>query len=34
MEPVDPTEAPNYYKVINEPMGKFINSPVASENFC
>jgi nucleosome-remodeling factor subunit BPTF len=28
MEPVDPTEAPNYYKVINEPMGKFINSPL------
>jgi len=28
MEPVDPTEAPNYYKVINEPMGKLINSPL------
>lgn len=23
MEPVDPTEAPDYYKVIKEPMGKF-----------
>lgn len=22
MEPVDPTEAPDYYKVIKEPMGK------------
>lgn len=23
MEPVDPEEAPDYYKVIKEPMGKF-----------
>jgi hypothetical protein len=23
MEPVDPNEAPDYYKVIKEPMGKF-----------
>lgn len=23
MEPVDPTEAPDYYKVIKEPMGKW-----------
>lgn len=23
MEPVDPTEAPDYYKVIKEPMGKY-----------
>lgn len=23
MEPVDPDEAPDYYKVIKEPMGKF-----------
>lgn len=28
MEPVDPNEAPDYYKVIKEPMGKdfFIHS--------
>lgn len=25
MEPVDPNEAPDYYKVIKEPMGKFNN---------
>lgn len=24
MEPVDPNEAPDYYKVIKEPMGEFI----------
>lgn len=24
MEPVDPAEAPDYYKVIKEPMGKTI----------
>lgn len=24
MEPVDPNEAPDYYKVIKEPMGKLI----------
>jgi len=23
MEPVDPNEAPDYYKVIKEPMGKY-----------
>lgn len=23
MEPVDPNEAPDYYKVIKEPMGEF-----------
>lgn len=23
MEPVDPNEAPDYYKVIKEPMGNF-----------
>lgn len=23
MEPVDPTEAPDYYKVIKEPMGEY-----------
>lgn len=23
MEPVDPTEAPDYYKVIKEPMGTY-----------
>lgn len=25
MEPVDPDEAPDYYKVIKEPMGKNYN---------
>ena len=25
MEPVDPNEAPDYYKVIKEPMGKNIS---------
>jgi len=25
MEPVDPNEAPDYYKVIKEPMGKYHN---------
>lgn len=24
MEPVDPHEAPDYYKVIKEPMGKYL----------
>lgn len=24
MEPVDPNEAPDYYKVIKEPMGKYL----------
>lgn len=33
MEPVDPTEAPDYYKVIKEPMGMlfdcfFFNEPL------
>ena len=25
MEPVDPNEAPDYYKVIKEPMGKLMS---------
>lgn len=34
MEPVDPTEAPDYYKVIKEPMGKFCLILATAYIFC
>lgn len=30
MEPVDPNEAPDYYKVIKEPMGEYHNLYITS----
>lgn len=33
VEPVDPTEAPDYYKVIKEPMGKYHALNFRGENF-
>lgn len=30
MEPVDPGEAPDYYRVIKDPMGKLISSQCLS----
>lgn len=34
MEPVDPEEAPDYYNVVKEPMGKFPRFIVHVNIFC